>query len=132
MLSTPGKPMPGPVKIFFDGGCRTRAGLMEVAVVAGGRTTILPDLGPGTSNDAEWLALIHALTVAQAAGWDDVVLIGDSADVIAKARGDVKSLGTSAAHLATFRQLAAATRVRLRWVKRTQNLAGIALAGRRR
>lgn len=118
------------VKVFFDGGCRSREGLMEAAVVAAGHTTILPDLGSGTSADAEWLALIHALRIARSAGWQDVVLIGDSVDVIAKARGELRCRGTSAAHLATFRQLAGAAPVRLRWIRRTQNLAGIALARR--
>ena len=126
--------MRGRVKVFFDGGCRSDAGLMEVAVVAAGRTTILPDLGPGTSIDAEWLALIQAVSVAQSAGWADYVLIGDAADVIAKARGAVKCRGSSVAHLAEFdRLLAGAKRPHVRYIRRAQNLAGIALArGHRR
>src|SRR5688500_8145051 len=75
------------VKIFFDGGCRPNPGAIEIAVVAAGRTTILRDLGHGTSSDAEWLALIHALTIAQSLGTSDFVLLGDSADVVAKANG---------------------------------------------
>lgn len=98
---------------------------MEAAVVAGGRTTILPDLGEGTSGDAEWLALIHALTVARALGLSNFVLLGDSADVVAKANGRVKCRG-AAEHLERFRALGPAPRVR--YVKRSQNLAGIALA----
>ena len=119
------------MKVFFDGGCRGKAGVMEVAVVAGGRTTVAPDLGHGTSSDAEWLALIQALAVARAAGWTEVVLIGDAADVIAKARGELKCRGAEAAHLAAFRGLVGdAPPPRIRWIKRTQNLAGIALARR--
>ena len=120
------------VKLFFDGGCRGRESLMEAAIVARGRTTLLPDLGRGTSTDAEWLALIQALQLAQAAGWTDFVLLGDAADVIAKARGEIPSRGASADHLAAFRVLAGADPPRLRWIKRTQNLAGIALAKARR
>ena len=122
------------MKVFFDGGCRSAAGVMEVAVVAAGRTTILRDLGTGTSIEAEWLALIHAVTVAQGAGWTDYVLIGDAADVIAKAKGEVKSRGSSVAHRAAFDRLTAGARPpRIRYIRRAQNLAGIALAkGRRR
>lgn len=99
---------------------------MQAAVVAGGRTTILPDLGPGTSGDAEWLALIHAATIAQALGLTDFVLLGDSADVVAKANGRVKCRGEALRHLERFRALGPTPGVR--HVKRSQNLAGIALA----
>jgi ribonuclease HI len=102
---------------------------MEVALVAGGRTTILRDLGEGTSMDAEWLALIHALTLARTMGAPDIVLIGDSADVVAKASGKVKCRGAAAEHCARFRTLAAeGAPPRIRHVKRSHNLAGIALA----
>lgn len=121
------------VKVFFDGGCRGNPPAMEIAVVAAGRTTILRDLGPGTSTDAEWLALIHALTLARALDLPDMVLLGDSADVVAKANGRVPCRGDAARHLERFRALAAAgTPPRVRHVKRAQNLAGIALARLRR
>lgn len=123
------QPVPRRVKVFFDGGCRGAADEMEIAVVAAGRTTILRDLGPGTSSDAEWLALIHALTIARALGLPEIVLIGDNADVIAKARGEVRCRGSDAVHLDRFRALAAPGHPpRLRRVGRSQNLAGIALA----
>ena len=119
------------MKIFFDGGCRGDPAIMEVAVVAAGRTTILADLGRGTSTEAEWLALTHALRIAQSLGLCDFVLVGDSADVVAKANGVVKCRGDSARHLDRFRALVSpAGRPRVRLVKRSQNLAGIALAAR--
>jgi len=117
------------VKIFFDGGCRPNPGEMEIAVVAAGRTHILRDLGHGTSTDAEWLALIHALRIAQSVPVADFVLVGDAANVVDQANGVVKCRGTRIVHLETFRTLAAtATPPRIRHIKRTQNLAGIALA----
>jgi ribonuclease HI len=58
--------VPARVKVYFDGGCRGERGKLEIAVVTGGRTTILTDLGYGTSSDAEWLALIEALRTARA------------------------------------------------------------------
>lgn len=123
--------MPRRLKIFFDGGYRGDPASMEVAVVAAGRTTILRDLGPGTSADAEWLALIHALEVARSLGVPDFVLVGDSADVIAKANGQLRCRGDEARYLERVRALASGTQPRVRWMKRSQNLAGIALAGLR-
>ena len=122
--------MPARVKVFFDGGYRGRPATMEIAVVVAGYTTIIRDLGPGTSGDAEWLALIHALTVARSRDLQDFALVGDSADVIAKANGEGKCRGDAIRHLERFRALASSgTRPRVRRVKRSQNLAGIALAG---
>lgn len=115
------------MKVFFDGGCRPNPGTMEIAVVAGGKAHIQRNAGYGTSMDAEWLALICALRVAQTIG--DCVLIGDAVAVVDQANGQVKCRGTNIAHLEAFRALAgAATLPRIRTVKRTQNLAGIALA----
>ena len=116
------------MKVFFDGGCRPNPGTMEIAVVAAGRTTILRDIGQGTSMDAEWLALIHALTTAQSLGTSDFILMGDAANVVAVANGTLKCRGLAVRHLERFRALAlSAGRPRLRHIKRTQNLAGIAL-----
>lgn len=120
---------PSGMKIFFDGGCRPNPGAIEVAVVAARRTTILRDLGEGTSADAEWLALIHALTIARSLATPDFILLGDAADVVAKANGAVKCRGAALVHLERFRALASAgSPPRVRYVKRSQNLAGIALA----
>ena len=117
------------MKIFFDGGCRPNPGAIEVAVVAGGRTTIRRDLGEGTSADAEWLALIEALTTAQGLGTADFVLMGDAANIVAKANGTMRCRPADAAHVERFRALASAgASPRVRYVKRSQNLAGIALA----
>lgn len=117
------------LKIFFDGGCRGADAMMEIAVVVAGRATIRRDLGPGTSGEAEWQALIAALTLAKALGAADAVLVGDSADVVAKANGRLRCRTYEAAYLARVRALASGTHSpRIRWVRRAQNLAGIALA----
>jgi ribonuclease HI len=116
------------IKVFFDGGCRPNPGEMEVAVVAAGRTHILRDLGPGTSEDAEWLALIHALKIARSLDTADLVLLGDAVGIIGQANGTVKCRGAGIRHLETFRSLASEAPPRIRYIKRTQNLAGIALA----
>jgi ribonuclease HI len=116
------------IKVFFDGGCRPNPGEMEVAVVAAGRTRILRDLGRGTSEDAEWLALIHALKIARSLDTADVVLLGDAIGIIGQANGTVKCRGAGLRHLETFRSLASEAPPRIRYIKRAQNLAGVALA----
>nr|WP_221364432.1 ribonuclease HI [Sphingomonas jinjuensis] len=115
------------MKIFFDGGSRGNPGSIEVAVVAGGRAIVRTDLGEGSSADAEWLALIYAAETAREIG-GEVVLLGDSADVIAKANGRVACRGEAAAYRERFLSVAGALPVR--HIGRTQNLAGIALARR--
>ena len=107
---------------------------MEAAIVAAGRTHILEDLGEGTSEEAEWLALIHALRVAREldrrAG-APLVLLGDAAGVVAQANGTARVRGIGTRHFGTFRSLyAEAGMPRIRHIGRSQNLAGIALARR--
>jgi ribonuclease HI len=121
------------LKVFFDGGCRPNPGRMELAVVARGVSYFFDDKGHGTSNDAEWLALIEALRLAQSLGQRDFELIGDCANVISQANGLSKCrTEASLEHQERFQQLAATSPpARLTWKPRSQNLAGIALARRR-
>ncbi len=122
-----------PVKIFFDGGARPNPGAMEAAVVARGVTYYFGDLGRGSSTDAEWLALIAALDVAQALAIENFTLLGDAAGVIDQAnrRSPCRSASIQA-HLDRFEAIAGARAARIRWIARAQNLAGIALDARRR
>lgn len=122
-----------PLKVFFDGGCRPNPGMMEAAVVVRGVTHHFPDLGHGTSNDAEWLALIAALRIAQSTGAPDFVLLGDSATVVDQANRVAKCRAPNfQAHLATFEAIGGARPAHIRRIGRAQNLAGIALANERR
>jgi ribonuclease HI len=117
------------IKIYFDGGCRPNPGRMETAVVTGGAATVVRDAGIGSSMDAEWLALIAALRLAQQLGLTDFVLLGDAAAVVAQANGDVRARGEGARHLANFHALVGdGAMPAVRHIKRAQNLAGIALA----
>lgn len=117
------------MKIFFDGGCRPNPGRLETAVVARGVIYHEPAAGFGTNNDAEWLALIHALKIAQGLGADDIELLGDSALIVNQAKGAWKCRGSALqAHHADFQTLAASfARIRIKHIKRSHNLAGIAL-----
>ena len=104
---------------------------METAVVAAGKAVIVPYRGGGTSTEAEWLALIDALTIAQSLGTADFVLLGASAEVVAKANGSVPCRGSCTQNLERFRAISiGGHRPRVRYIKRSQNLAGIALAKR--
>ena len=120
------------LKVYFDGGCRPNPGRIEVAVVLRGVAHFFDDLGSGTSEDAEWLALRTALRVAQSSGESDFDLLGDSAHVIAQANGAATGRGQAAIdHRAAFvEEAASAPPRRIRWIQRNQNLAGIALARR--
>lgn len=117
------------VKLFFDGGSRPLPVGMELAVVVGGRSHVQRGLGPGTSMDAEWLALIEAMHRAHAMGVRDAVPLGDAAAVIAQANGLVRCPPSCLRHFERFQQMPRPEgRTRIRYVKRSQNLAGIALA----
>jgi ribonuclease HI len=121
------------IKIYFDGGSRPNPGTLEAAVVAQGATYFFDDLGSGTSSDAEWLALRLALQLAHSLGEPEFDLIGDSLEVIRQASGSSRCSSIAAAdHLAKYQECAALGRPRrLVWTPRRQNLAGIALAGRK-
>jgi ribonuclease HI len=118
------------VKVFFDGGCRPNPGEMETAVVARGILRHRTDLGEGSSELAEWLALLDALQVARALGATVVEALGDSKTVINQATGVSKCRKPELRRcLQAFEDEARHfTSLRVRHVKRTQNLAGIALA----
>jgi ribonuclease HI len=120
------------LRLFFDGGCRPNPGKIEVAVIARRTVHLFDDLGCGTNNDAEWLALIAALKVAQSLGETGFDLVGDAELVIKQATGVWKCRSPALqAHCDTFAALAAHNPPRrIRWIRRAQNLAGIALAAR--
>ena len=120
------------LRIFFDGGCRPNPGRIEVAAVARGVAHLRDDLGHGSNTDAEWLALIHALEVAQEMGEPDFELVGDARVVVDQANGLARCRSPALqAHLDRFTALAERMPpARIRWIGRAQNLAGIALAAR--
>lgn len=119
------------INVYFDGGCRPNPGPIEAAVVIRGVATLFDDLGHGTNGDAEWLALICALKLARSAGIAEILLLGDALGVIQQANRTLKTRHASHAHAAELLALTVeGPRPRLRWIKRAQNLAGIALSAR--
>ena len=117
------------MKLWFDGGCRPNPGTITTAVVTAGRSYIRTDHGEGDNNDAEWLALIDALTIARDVSTRDIIVIGDAALVVEQATGRARRMAPRfRAHVEAFATLAAGfDRVAVRHVRRGQNLAGIAL-----
>jgi ribonuclease HI len=113
------------VKIFFDGGCRPAPWGMATALVARGQTYLRSDLGEGSAMEAEWRALLDAVALAETLGEIAPLLLGDALAVIRQATGTARCPPRFAGHLAQLR--ASPVAARLRYIKRTQNLAGIAL-----
>ncbi|MBT0669094.1 reverse transcriptase-like protein [Novosphingobium profundi] len=122
---------PRRVKIYFDGGCRPNPGRMEAAVVVRGVVHLFEDMGQGGSFEAEWLALLHAARLARESNLGEVVLLGDARAVIGEAQRALAGDPGSGPYAARLCELAQdGPRLRPRWIKREQNLAGIALARR--
>lgn len=121
------------LKVFWDGGCRPNPGPIEAAVVLRGCAHHFADLGMGSNTDAEWQALLCAVRLMQDLRLRDVELIGDSREVVEQAKLVLATGRASGSHAATFLALAVQNPpARIRWIKREQNLAGIALDARRR
>lgn len=116
------------VKLFFDGGWQPLHG-MEAAVVLAGEVHLRHDLGAGSAMDAEWLALIAAMQLAVARDIAQPLLLGDAAAVIAQANGTVRCPAAYAHHWRALHALPLPPgRLRIRYIRRSHNLAGIALA----
>lgn len=119
-------------KVFFDGGCRPNPGPMEAAVVIRGKARFFDDLGVGSNTDAEWQALLCAIALARELGLRDGTFVGDSLEVTREANRAASTGQAFSTHAAAFLALVAQYRPgRIRWIKREQNLAGIALQSRR-
>ncbi len=120
------------LKVFLDGGCRPNPGPMEAAVVVRGNAHFFDDLGTGSNTDAEWQALLCAIKLARDLGLQDVEFVGDSLEVTRQANLAASTGHAKSEHAASLLSLLAQYRPgRIRWIKREQNLAGIALESRR-
>ena len=105
---------------------------MHAAVVSRGAVWFHDDLGTGDNNEAEWRALLLAMDRAAAEACTHILLVGDSALVVAQASGRQPCRSAHLKpYLAAFHEVAAGfVRVQVRHVPRTKNLAGIALTRR--
>jgi ribonuclease HI len=97
-----------------------------------GKPRFFDDLGTGTSTDAEWQALLCAIALVQDLGLHDVEFVGDSLEVTRHANLAASTGQATSEQAAAFLSLIAQDhKGRIRWIKREQNLAGIALESRR-
>lgn len=79
--------------------------------------------------DAEWLALLHAVELAADLGLQQAVFLGDSLAVVGQAGGTVRCPSHHLHHHQALTALQPGSgTLRIRHVKRSQNLAGVALA----
>jgi len=86
------RPSGGRAHVYFDGAARGNPGpaavgyvvVTEGGIVAEGGETI----GRATNNQAEYAALVRALSVAADHGFDEVVVRGDSELVVKQVRGE--------------------------------------------
>ncbi len=113
-------------KVYFDGGYR--GGEMEIAVIVGGETFVVRNLGRGDRLEAEWLALLYGVSVSRFLGLDDIILLGDALDVVDQGSGKAPVTASCKEYAAALEALSEGRMPRIRHVKRPQNLAGIALA----
>ena len=100
-------------------------------MVVRGATSFFDDLGHGTNSDAEWRALLCAVQVARSQDFTDIELVGDAIEVVEQARKVLRDGNADHPYAAAFLTSAAQiSTLHVRWIKRQQNLAGIALAAR--
>lgn len=116
------------VKVYFDGGCRPNPGPIEAAVVVRGSLQVFDDLGTGSNSDAEWQALFCALKVSHVLELTHFELLGDAIEVVRQADLALRTGESANENAARFLEVAELSPpARIRWIKREQNLAGIAL-----
>ncbi|MBB4612353.1 reverse transcriptase-like protein [Novosphingobium taihuense] len=89
------------------------------------------DLGAGSNTAAEWQALLCGMTLARDLGLQGFDLLGDSLEAVREASAALSTGSAISPRREALLALAAQCRPRrIRWIKREQNLAGIALEGR--
>ncbi|NJO63619.1 MAG: reverse transcriptase-like protein [Richelia sp. RM2_1_2] len=116
-----------PNEFYFDGGLSRldATSVMEVAVVcAKSKEKFL--FHQGTSNEAEWIALLTAVETAIEQHVKDPIFIGDSQLVVEQAKGNWQ---IKAVHLYKYKYILDClsdkfTNMSFKWVPRKNNLAG--------
>jgi ribonuclease HI len=82
----------GRAHVYFDGACRGNPGPASVGYVVVSGDGIVAEggnrIGRATNNQAEYAALVAALEAASDAGFDEVVVRGDSQLVVKQVRGE--------------------------------------------
>lgn len=123
-------PLRREMNIYFDGGCKPNPGMMETCIVVCPPTSkpepiVMKDLGQGTSNIAEWSALLLAVSVAIERNVGQVQIIGDSKLVINQALGLWRCKNATLMNFKeTLDELSKGLDFKLSHINRDRNLAG--------
>ncbi len=112
--------------IFIDGACSGNPGPMRIAIYSDDLgLRIVKDVGIGTNNRAEYLALIYALIYVRHLN-DKIIIKSDSQLLVSQMNGDYKVKSASILLLfqkATSLLQKCQDRVRIIQIPREQNLA---------
>ena len=126
------------IEIHIDGACKdnhiknvTRRASICIIVQQDG-IVIVNDIGNKTNNQAEWEALVEALKLAQKNNWNNIKIFSDSKLVVEQFnnRWRVKKQELMSYYFTAKTLEGLIDTVDLRWISRSQNLAGIELERR--
>jgi len=116
------------VEIYIDGSCKGNPGPMRIAVTVPATSfSIVKDVGNGTNNRAEYMALLYALIyVKHLQPKEKVVIKSDSSLVVNQINGHykVKSNSVKQLYQKATRLLQQLPNVTVQYVPREENLAG--------
>ena len=116
-------------KIQFDGMCVPNPGKMGIGVVLFESENIYDKISmklpnEGTSNIAEYIALIVGLRKAKEIGWKTICIEGDSKLVISQVTGKwkIKDNNMKYLHSIVLKELLSFIKYELNWIPRENNL----------
>lgn len=113
---------------YFDGSAKPNPGKIAAGIVYD-ETELVEQLGHGTNNEAEWLGFLMALEKAIELGHTHITVKGDSKLVIQQAKGNwrVKQDHLKVHHKKFLSLKANFVELKLEWIPRDSNLAGVYL-----
>ena len=116
------------MEVYVDGGCRGNPGPMRIAVsVPATGFSVVKELGNGTNNRAEYLALIYSLIyIKHLQPKEKVTIKSDSALLVNQINGryKVKSASIVPLYQKATQLLQQLPNVTVQYVPREENLAG--------
>ncbi len=112
--------------LYFDGSARPNPGDMKIGFVLkvnGDVVRVSKEMGEGTNNVAEYLALLEGLKKALEMGIDEIDIYGDSTLVIEQIRGNfrVRNPRLKELHSEVVRLLGEFKKWRIEWIPEDEN-----------
>jgi len=116
------------IEVYIDGGCQGNPGPMRIAVISPSTNfSVVKELGNGTNNRAEYLALIYGLIyIKHLQPEEQVTIKSDSALLVNQINGryKVKSASIVPLYQKAVQLLQQLPNVTVQYVPREENLAG--------